>query len=111
MSVSPLKQMEIWKSVQWLSAVLDEMLMRKCANPLSFCTMGAIKGPIFRGQFKDIFLKVSFTCFKHIDYGVETHCKNNANLRELPMPTWGENVTHSNRVFLNSGTIFKRKKK
>lgn len=27
MNISPLKQVEIWKSVQWLSAVLDEMLM------------------------------------------------------------------------------------
>lgn len=70
-----------------------------CGYPLSFCTRGAIKGPIFRGQFKDVFLKVSFTCFKDADYGVETNCINNANLWELYMPAWGENVTHRRGFF------------
>lgn len=61
--------------------------------------MGAIKGPIFRGQLQDIFLKVSFTCFKHVDYRVETHCKEDANLWELHVPAWGENVARRSRIF------------
>lgn len=61
--------------------------------------MGAIKGPIFGGQLQDIFLKVSFTCFKHVDYRVETHCKEDVNLWELRVPAWGENVARRSRIF------------